>query len=389
MSPRQLPPGVRRRVWPTGAVTYEARWYDSNGRRHSENFDTPAEADAARQEKVRERRRGGSGDPTGGNLPLAAWWSRWERTRQVSDSTRARDESIWQCHIEPVFGHVALAKVRPSDISAWKVDMSNDLAAATVTRCLVVLKKMLADAVAEGLIAASPAAGVKPLRPDQIERRFLTLDELKRLEAATNRHWQLVVPFAITTGLRIGELAALRVADLRLAAREVVVRATAVGVPKRVSGAGERRQLHLPKTVAGERVIPTITDELAERLAQHIAERGLGLDALLFTGKQGGPMMPDNWRNRVWKPAVTRAQVADPQPTPHALRHTAVALWIGAGADKLTVARWAGHTDSSFTERIYGHLWKQDHGDTRSAIAELLAGGNVRPLRPDQGTVAK
>jgi integrase len=243
------------------------------------------------------------------------------------------------------------------------------------------LKKALADAVAEGLITASPAAGVKAPRPDQVERRFLTLDELNRIEVAMAERWRLVVPFAVCTGLRIGELAGLHVVDLNLAAREVRVRGTAVGVSRRVSGREQRRQEHLPKTTAGERTVPTITDQVADRLAQHIAERGLSMSDPLFTGRQGGPMMPDNWRRRIWHTAVGRALVVDPQPTPHSLRHTAIALWIGAGADKLTVARWAGHTESSFTERVYGHLWKRDHGDTRAAISELLSGGSVRPLR--------
>ena len=93
---------------------------------------------------------------------------------------------------------------------------------------LVVVKKCFSDAVAEGLIGASPALSVKPPRPDQIERRFLTLGELNRIEAAMVKRWRIVVPFAACTGLRIGELAALRTADLNLAAREVKVRATAV-----------------------------------------------------------------------------------------------------------------------------------------------------------------
>jgi site-specific recombinase XerC len=147
------------------------------------------------------------------------------RTRQIVDSTRARDESIWACLIEPVFGPIPLAKLRRSDIAAWVVDLVDaDLAPTTVTRCLAALKKALTDAVAEGLIAVSPAAGVKPPRTDQIERRFLTLDELNRIEAAMATRWRVVVPFAACTGLRIGELAALQVVDLNLAAREVRVR---------------------------------------------------------------------------------------------------------------------------------------------------------------------
>lgn len=50
-------------------------------------------------------------------------------------------------------------------------------------------------------------------------------------------------------------------------------------------------------------------------------------------------MSPDNWRARVWRPAVERAGLANLKPTPHALRHTAVALWIGAGADRYTVSQ--------------------------------------------------
>jgi integrase len=131
------------------------------------------------------------------------------------DSTRARDESIWACHLEPVFGATPLAKLRRSDVAALVVDLvDNGLGPTTVTRCLAALKKALTDAVAEGLITASPPAGLKPPRPDQIERRFLTLDELNRIEAAMATRWRPVVPFAACTGLRIRELAALRVVDL-------------------------------------------------------------------------------------------------------------------------------------------------------------------------------
>jgi integrase len=260
--------------------------------------------------------------------------------------------------------------------------LGGELAPATVTRCLGVVKKLLTDAVSEGLIAASPAAGVKPPRPGRVERRFLTVGELVRLEEAIDPRWAIVVHFGTTTGLRIGELAALRVKDLRLAAGEVVGRSTAVSVPLAVSGSDVRRQIHPTKTFAGERTVPTLHPTLRDRLAALIDERGLGPNDWLFTGRDGGPMTPDNWRSRIWRPAVERAGLADPQPTPHSLRHSAVALWIAAGVDRLTVARWAGHTDAAFMERVYGHLWSNDHTDTQNAIATLLGGGQVQKLRP-------
>ena len=203
-----------------------------------------------------------------------------------------------------------------------------------------------------------------------------------RLEEAIDPRWAIVVPFGTTTGLRIGELAALQVMDLRLAAGEVVVRSTAVSVPLAVSGSDVRRQIHPTKTFAGQRTVPTLHPALRDRLAAMIDERGLGPNDWLFTGRDGGAMTPDNWRSRIWRPAVERARIADPQATPHSLRHTAVALWIAAGVDRLTVARWAGHTDAAFMERVYGHLWRDDHTDTQNAIAALLGGGQVEKLRP-------
>jgi len=373
-------PGVRRREWRSGTATWEARWCDSSGKRHTANFDTAAEADAYRQERLRERRHGGTGDPSGGKTTVGEWGDRWSATRPVSSSTRAREQSIWRCQVEPRFGSTRLADLRRSDIAAWTASMSGELAPATVTRCLVTLKKLLIDAVSEGLIATSPAAGVTPPRPGRVERRLLTVGELTRLEEAIDPRWAVVVPFATTTGLRIGELAALRVRDLRLAAGEVVVRSTAVSVPLVVSGSDVRRQIHPTKTFAGDRTVPTLHTALRERLAAMIDERGLGPNDWMFTGRDGGPMTPDNWRSRIWRPAVERAGICDPQPTPHSLRHTAVAIWIAAGVDRLTVARWAGHTDAAFMERVYGHLWRDDHADTRDAIATLLGGGQVTKL---------
>jgi integrase len=306
-------------VWPSKAVTYEARWYDASGRRHTENDDSPTEADRARQEHPRERRRGGFVDPTGGRVTLAAWHEHWAAARLVAINTKARGELIWRSQVEPAFGGAQLADLRRSAVAAWAVELAQKLAPATVVCSLALLPKMLNDAVLEGLISTNPAALVALVKPERIERRFLSLDEIQRVQAAVEPWWSFVVPFAVTTGLRIGELAALMVGDLVLASRELHVRATAVGVTRRFSGAEHRRQLQRPKTAAGERVVPTITDDLADRLAAHIDERGLSLDDWLFAGPHGGPMSPDNWRARVWRPAVERAGLADYTPTPHGL----------------------------------------------------------------------
>ena len=273
-------------------------------------------------EPLRARQRGGSGDPTAGGLTLADWYATWAATRTVRPSTLAREESIWRCHIEPALGRRRLADLRRSTLSAWVAGLSADgLAPATVVRCSAVLRRILAAAVEDGILAASPAAGMARPRVDPPERRFLSPSELDQIEAAIDAQWALVIPFAATVGLRIGELSALRVQDLDLDAGTVRVRGTSV----ELSG---HRSVATPKSRAGLRVVPTVTPTLAARLTKHIDARGLGRDDWLFATPEGTPLRPTNWRNRVWCPAVAAAGPRRPaahpaRPAPHSDRRVA------------------------------------------------------------------
>ncbi|MCK4176997.1 tyrosine-type recombinase/integrase [Aciditerrimonas ferrireducens] len=68
----------------------------------------------------------------------------------------------------------------------------------------------------------------------------------------------------------------------------------------------------------------------------------------------GGPIRRTIWAARFFRPAVQRAGLAPLRI--HDLRHTAVALWIAAGASTLAITRWAGHSSSAFVLDRYGHL---------------------------------
>ena len=103
-----LSPGVRLRA--TGGGHHQlAFWRDAAGRQRSESFDTAAEADAARQEKLRQRRRGRTAHPTGGRTLLSDWWEKWMGPDRSSVPLAPGDDSIRACRTEPVFGKVRLA----------------------------------------------------------------------------------------------------------------------------------------------------------------------------------------------------------------------------------------------------------------------------------------
>lgn len=183
------------------------------------------------------------------------------------------------------------------------------------------------------------------------------------LEDAMPLYWRDLVLFLADTGLRIGEAAALRWRDVDTLRGTVTVRETLVEVPGGLI-------IGPPKTRAGLRTVPTLTDETAARL--NARRCGAGPDDFVWATPTDAVLRPKAWRTRVWRPAVLRAGLADPQPTPHTLRHTAVALWIAAGTtDAFKLQRWAGHRSIATIYRVYGHLLPTDATEERAALTAL------------------
>jgi integrase len=77
----------------------------------------------------------------------------------------------------------------------------------------------------------------------------------------------------------------------------------------------------------------------------------------VFAGPHGGVLRVSLFRSRFWRPAAHAAGLDGLRI--HDLRHTAVALWIAAGANPKEVAARAGHASVSFTLDRYGHLYPE------------------------------
>jgi integrase len=125
---------------------------------------------------------------------------------------------------------------------------------------------------------------------------------------------------------------------------------------------------------------------VADALAEDVA--GLEPGALVFPAPRGGPVRPSLWRRRVWRPAVDRAGLAPLRL--HDLRHTAVALWIAAGASPVEVAARAGHTSTVTVLDPYGHLLPgagervTDALDAMARSASPRGDATVHPLRVER-----
>ena len=160
-----------------------------------------------------------------------------------------------------------------------------------------------------------------------------------------------VIRFLAYTGLRWGEMAALRVQDFDMLRRRVNVSRSVTESGKLVWSTpktGERRSVPFPASLA---------DELAALMV------GKGRDDLVFTNLRGGVLRGSNFRPRFFDPAVEKCQKADetfPTITPHDLRHTAASLAVSAGANVKAVQRMLGHAKASMTLDVYADLFDDD-----------------------------
>lgn len=260
-------------------------------------------------------------------------------------------------------------------VARWVADLTAaGLSASSVRQAHRVLSLILREAVRAKRLPANPAERVALPRVVKTEPRFLTAQDVARLadEAGPDRLLVLLLAF---TGLRFGEVAALRAGRVDLMRRRLTVaesvtevngRAT-FGTPKN----HQRRAVPVPRFLA---------DELAATLA------GKGPDEFVFTAAGGTHLRLMNWRRRTFDPAVKAAGLAG--VTPHDLRHTAASLAIASGANVKDVQRMLGHASAAMTLDVYAGLFTDsldavaDAMDVigRAAAASLRPGAAVVPL---------
>ena len=161
-----------------------------------------------------------------------------------------------------------------------------------------------------------------------------------------------VVRFLAYTGLRWGEMAALRVDSFEMLRRRVNVRDAVAEVKGRIvwstPKSHERRSVPFPQFVS---------EELAALMV------GKSREDLVFTAPDGGILRVSTFRPRTFAPAVRRLVAADPDfpwVTPHDLRHTAASLAISGGANPKAVQTMLGHQSAVLTLDTYADLFPDD-----------------------------
>ena len=377
----------------SGQTRWYARYRDPSGEQKVKVFDRKTDAERFLVGVEGSKLAGSYIDPALARITVGEWADRWLAGQaHLKPSTYERYASAIRKHIQPRWKNVELARVTHADTQAWvsalaesasrgrKADQAADepvstLASATVRKTFRVFSMIMALAVKDGRLVRNPAAGVNLPRVVVAERRYLTAGQVDALaeacasggpevvskyRRASERYrddYRLIVLFLAYTGLRFGELAALRVRRLDFLRRRATVaesvtpvhgRGMVWGTPK----AHESREVPIPKF-------------LLQDLARHVA--GRSPEDLVFPGgRSGGPLRAAVFRRGGFDAAA--AAIRMPDLHPHELRHTAASLAIAAGADVKVVQQMLGHASAAMTLDVYGHLF----GDRLDTVAEAM-----------------
>ncbi len=290
-----------------------------------------------------------------------------EHDRGVKPSTLRDYESIIRAHLLPAFGEARLEDVTTSAIEAWRATLRSpktghaELSQRTKTKALVVLHGIFRRAQRVWGLPRNPVTDVErhsARATGDIE--VFTVEEVHALvRAAADEQDGAIFLTAAFTGLRRGELIALRWRDVDFAGSVLRVRASFAG-----------GQLTTPKS-GKVRSVP-LAPEVAQALAR-LADRGhtTGDDDLIFVGELGGHVDGSALRRR-YAAAVKRAGLRPLRF--HDLRHT-FGTRVIARADIRRVQEWMGHADIQTTMK-YLHYAPRP-GDA-ALVAEAFAVKDVR-----------
>jgi integrase len=335
-----------------GSVSYLVRWRDPARKQRSKAFAKRKDAVTYLTTVTGEIQAGAYIDPRAGKVTLADLWDQWWPTVVLGPNSRERDTLTFKNHVRPAFGDVRLNRLERPEIAEWVAKLSKSgKGPATVHKAHQVLSKTLDEAVERRLIRSNPARGVDLPPIVQRKPRVISVGQVTKLATVIEERFRLFVLIACYCGLRGGELAGLCWGRVDLDAQVLDV-AEQVIAPK-----GHVEITDTLKTRAAYRRVPIprfVCDALRD------AKGEAGPDDLIFPDSLGGPLRIDNFRNRVWNGAVKLAGLPRGFLI-HECRHTAVSLWIAAGATPVQVKTWAGHASVASVFDLYGHLF-DDHG---------------------------
>ena len=345
-----------------GQITsYRGAYFGPDGKRRYVSGKNKEEARANLRRARGDAERGLVSD--GGNAALSDYLKRW-----LNDSVRGSVKPITHQsygvlvnkHLIPALGNVRLSKLTPAHLQGfYRAKLDAGLSPRTVQYMHVVLHRALKQALRWGLVMRNVAEAVDPPKVPKKEITPLSPEQARAfLEAARGDRLEALYVLAVHTGMRQGELLALRWDDVDLDRGVLRVRGTKT--------ARSRRTVKLSET-ALESLTHHLTrqPEEIDRVGSMWRENGL-----VFATVIGTPLNRHNLTQRSFRPLLEGADL--PRIRFHDLRHTCATILLSQGVHAKFVQELLGHATIAITLDTYSHVLPQMGGGTAEAMDKAL-----------------
>jgi integrase len=358
-----------------GTRRFMAAYRDPSGRtRSAGSFVSRRDAERAGRRAETRVEDGSWLDRTAGRITFRDYVEKvWWPSRHLEVSTMAGYRANLNRHFLPYFGDIPMADVLPSTVQAWVTKaIGEGLSARSTVKYHVMLHGVFKRAVRDRVIAYNPCSETELPKVVPRKTRTLTPEEFQRLLAAIPDRFKPMVLTEIETGLRWGELIALRPRHIDFLRRTITVEETIVEVSKRVSPTGER-MIVKPYPKDDESRTLRVGQQLLDDLAARITKLGLDRGDLLFPSTEtagGKPLSRNTFRTRVWLPAVEKAKI-DFGVRMHDLRHAHASWLLAGGADLKGVMDRLGHAQIQTTQK-YLHTLPDTDQKNLDAFERIL-----------------
>jgi integrase len=352
-------------------------------------FSTKKEAERAMAAKIHELNQGIFVEPA--KITLEEFLKRWlEDYARINCAPRTFEgyEYIIREHLIPAIGKITLDKLKPMHIQNYysykltkgRKDGSGGLSARSVYHHHRVLHEALEYAVRWQVIAINPVKAVAPPRPQRQQINVLSREEVHQLlAAAKGTKFYDPIFFAINTGMRRGEIFAVRWSDVDFEKQIISVRQTL----QRIKGKGlvirnttktdgSRRSIAVSKSV-----ISMLKQIKKKQETEKIAfESAYQDNDLVFCNPDGTPFNIDYF-SREFGRLIRRNNL--PPVRFHDLRHTHATLLLQQGEHPKVVSERLGHSTITITMDLYSHVMPNMQKEAAQKLDDFLF-GDKKPL---------
>ena len=341
---------------------WRARYRDADGKEHARHFqfkDNPRDPANSAQHWLdtvtASMVQGTYVSPKTAKTTVGEWCDTWIEGYETRRGSTVRQARVHIKRIREKFGARPLNGIRPSEVKSWMSELQKEgLADSYVYALHARLGQLYSDAVHDGIVPRSPVSRrTSPGTPKQ--RPYVaTTAQVWALHDAMPEHFRPVILLGAFAGLRVAEIAALRLEDVDFM-RGIIT--PAIQYPSEPL-----------KTEASKWSIP-IPQDVALELGRVPAKWG---STTLVVGAFGRPVSPYTIEQTFAEVRKTVKGLPEGFRI-HDLRHYLASMLIAAGLDVKTVQRIMRHAKASTTLDVYGHLWPDKDESARAAIGAAFA----------------